>query len=115
VKKASDRWWAFFYKNLEKLSDLAEAYANANLENKRRIFQAVFNNGVFLTKQGYETPELNELLARPALIINKLHLTKEQKIRESLEDSLSGSGDRTRTLINRNKLTRLSSLKNANQ
>gem|GEM_PF-998693 len=95
------QYWEFFYKNLEKLSDLAGIYCAANLENKQRILRLVFDNTLQLTHTGYRTQSLNPILGSDSLKINKLEITETQKKRESLNDSPSGaqSGTRTRTAL----------------
>ncbi len=89
------KYWQIFYKHLYRLGDISSAYDNAALENKRRIIEGVFNNGFYLTKQGYETPQINPILFTEELKINNLRFTQAQIKKGNIAISLSSSGDRT--------------------
>jgi DNA invertase Pin-like site-specific DNA recombinase len=56
------QYWTFFYKNLEKLSDLAGIYSATCVANKQRILRTVFDNTLQLTQTGYRTQIINPLL-----------------------------------------------------
>lgn len=66
------KYWAFFYENLEKLSDIASIYNASSIAGKQQIVRQVFNNTLYLTKSAYETLEINPILTRKSLIINVL-------------------------------------------
>jgi len=89
------QYWESFYKNLNLLSDIAGLFSTATFENKQRIMRMGFAHPLQMTKYGLRTPAINPLLHIEPFKINGLEVTDEQKNRESLRDSLLGSGGRT--------------------
>lgn len=61
-------------KALPLMTNLDFLYNSVSLENKQHLLRLVFIGGLFKTKAGYQTPEINPLFDVQSLIINNLEV-----------------------------------------